>query len=121
MASVAERFATMERCRTCLTVLPAPPAPRACTNCGTVKVTPGHAQWSHTLKVFLILRYAARHLFYPWRSQQDSWELLLIGNYERTTHNGRIIAQGVNPDDVFALAVKDAEEWKAAGSKTDFL
>lgn len=121
MANVAERFSQMERCRSCLAILPAPPAPRVCEKCGAVKVTPHHEQWPRALKVFLILRYAGRHLFPNWRSQQDSWELLLVGNYERTNINGRIIGQGVSPDNVYALAVNDAEAWKVAGSQTEFL
>jgi len=121
MASVAERFAQMERCRQCLTVLPAPPAPRVCTKCGKVKVTPRASEWPRELKVFLILRFAERHLFPDFRSEQDSWELLLVGNYERTTTNGRIIPSAVPPDEVFAVAVNDAAAWKAAGAKTAFL
>jgi hypothetical protein len=121
MTDVVERFALMERCRECLTVLPLPPAPRVCDKCGSVKVTPRHTEWSHELKVWLLLRFAERHLFVDFRTMQDSWELLLIGNYERTLTNGRIIPCGVAPDEVFPLAVKDAAEWKAAGAKTAFL
>jgi hypothetical protein len=42
-------------------------------------------------------------------------------HYERTMTSGRIIRQGVPPDDVYAQAVKDAEEWRLAGAKTAFL
>jgi hypothetical protein len=79
VASVVERFAQMERCRVCLTVLPAPPAPRVCTNCNRVKVTPRWTEWPRSLRTFLLIRYAERHHFPEWRSMQDSWELLLIG------------------------------------------
>lgn len=113
----------IERCRTCSEVLPLPPAPRVCRRCGTAKVTPLHGEWPHDVKVFLLLQYAARHLFSPnLRTIQDSWELLLTSNYEGGRFpNGRIIKQGVSPDDVFDLAVKEAEEWKLAGAATEFL
>jgi hypothetical protein len=120
-AMVEQEIRHLERCRTCSTVLPSPPAPRVCTNCGAVKVTPLHGLWPHSLKVFLLIRAAARHLFPEWRGHQASWELLLTTNYERRFVGGKLFKQGCNPDDVFAIAVKEAEEWGLAGGKTDFL
>jgi hypothetical protein len=113
----------LERCRTCNTCLPVPPAPRVCTHCGAVKTTPLHEDWPRGVKVFLLLRYAGRNLFNPnLRTIQDSWELLLTSNYEGGRFpSGRIIKQGVSPDDVFALAVQEAEEWRLAGAATAFL
>lgn len=123
MTAVAElpQIRHLERCRTCNSVLPVPPAPRICGNCGNVKITPLHQEWPRSLKTFLLLRYAARHLFADWRPMQSSWELLLSTNYERRFVGGKLFKQGVNPDDVFAIAVKEAEEWRLAGGKTDFL
>lgn len=121
MPDVLERFATMERCRECLTVLPDPPAPRVCTKCGAVKVTPRHSEWPHSLKAFLIIRFAVRHLFPEFRSMQSSWELLLVGNYQGRQVNGQIMRHSLPPDDVYAMAVKDAEEWRLAGGKAEFL
>jgi hypothetical protein len=111
----------LERCRTCSTVLPAPPAPRVCLSCNTPKITPLHGDWPKSLKTFLLLRYAARHLFADWRSMQNSWELLLTGNYERRFVDGKLHKQGCDPDSVFEIAVKEAEEWRLAGGKTEFL
>lgn len=111
----------LERCSTCFEVLPAPPAPRVCTKCGVVKVTPLHEEWPKSLKTFLILRYAIRHLFPHWRGMQGSWELLLTTNYERRFVGGKLHRQGCDPDSVFAIAVKEAEEWRLAGAKADFL
>jgi hypothetical protein len=121
MATAAERFAQMERCRGCQDILPAPPAPRVCARCGNVKITPRHQEWPRTLKTFLLLRYAARNIFADFRPKQASWELLLVGNYEGRWINGRLHKQGVSPDEVYATAVNDAEEWKLAGAKTEFL
>ena len=129
MASVAEvtdfelQLRPLERCRTCSTALPLPPAPRTCTKCGAVKVTPRHQEWPQALKTFLLLQYAARNLFAPsLRPIQTTWELLLVSNFEGGRFpNGKIIKQGVSPDDVFALAMQQAEEWKLAGATTAFL
>lgn len=78
--------------------------------------------WPHAQRVFLILRYAGRHLFPSWRPLQDSWELLLVGNYDgKRGANGKITRQGIIADEVYAQAVTDAEEWQASGSKTAFL
>jgi hypothetical protein len=127
MAGVAEvleldrQVRHLERCRTCSSVLPAPPAPRVCTKCGTVKVTPLHGEWPHELKVFLLLKYARRMIFGDFRPMQSSWELLLIGQYEGRFVGGKLRKLGVDPDEVFELAVKEAEEWRLAGGKTDFL
>lgn len=127
MAGVAEvveldrQVRHLERCRTCSTVLPAPPAPRVCTSCGAIKVTPLHDSWPHEVKVFLLLRAAARHLFPKWRGHQASWELLLTTNYEGRFVGGKLHKQGCDPDSVFEVAVKEAEEWRLAGAKTDFL
>lgn len=115
------RFATLERCRTCFALMPTE-GPRICSKCSTVKVTPRWSDWSHALRVFLILRYGERHLFPSWRPMQDSWELLLSGNYEgKRGVNGQLTRQGVTADEVYAQAVTDAEEWQASGSKTAFL
>jgi hypothetical protein len=123
MEALTSSLRHIERCKTCDDALPLPPEPRVCKRCGTVKITPLHGDWPHDLKVFLLLRYAGRNLFSPnLRTVQDSWELLLISNYEGGRFpSGRIIKQGVAPDDVFALAVKEAEEWKLAGAVTEFL
>lgn len=111
----------LERCRGCSEVLPLPPAPRVCLKCGEVKITPIHNEWPRSLKTFLLLRHVRNHLFGDWRPMQRSWELLLTGNYEGRFVDGRLYKQGCNPDEVFALAVKEAEEWRLAGGKTDFL
>lgn len=121
MATAIERFAQMERCRQCHTVLPAPPAPRACENCGAVKVTPRHGEWPRSLKTFLLIEYAKRHLFPSFRSMQDSWELLLTGAFQSKQVNGQFMRHGAAPDDLFALGVQQAEEWRLAGAVTDFL
>lgn len=121
MASVIERFALLERCGTCNDLLPVPPAPRACARCGAVKITPRSSEWPRSLKTFLILQYAARHLFPEWRSMQDCWELLLRGNYEGKRVNGRITKHGASPDELYAVAVTDAEEWRTSGATTAFL
>lgn len=112
----------LERCRTCEHALPLPPAPRVCTNCGAVKVTPRHEEWPRSLKTFLLLEYAKRNLFATdIRPVQNTWELLLTCQYERRFVGGRLRKQGVDPDEVFAIAVREAEEWRLAGAVTDFL
>lgn len=121
MASAIERFALLERCGTCNEMLPAPPAPRACARCGAIKITPRHSDWNRALKTFLILQYAARHLFPEWRSIQDSWELLLRGHYEGKRVNGRIMKHGASPDSIYEVAVAEAEEWRTSGAATAFL
>ena len=81
-----------------------------------------HETWPKVLKWFLIMRYATRHLFPSWRTNQRSWELLLTTSYEGGRYaNGRIIKMGVDPGDVYELAVADAEKWKTEGSKAAFL
>lgn len=112
----------IERCRTCNDVLPLPPEPRVCKRCGNVKVTPRHEQWPQSLKTFLLLEYAKRNLFAEnLRSIQNAWELLLTSQYERRFVGGRLRKQGVDPDEIYQLAVKEAEEWKLAGAVTEFL
>jgi hypothetical protein len=112
----------LERCRMCDTALPVPPAPRVCAKCGAIRVTPHHSEWSREMKVFLLLQYVARNLFTEnLRSVQNTWELLLTSQYERRFVGGRLRRQGVDPDEVFALAVKEAEEWRLAGAVTAFL
>lgn len=119
--TVEREIRHLDRCRTCNHVLPVPPAPRVCGNCGAVKVTPHHSQWPHGTKVFLLLRHVRNHIFGDWRPMQRSWELLLTGNYEGRWVDGRLYKQGCDPDEVYALAMKEAEEWGLAGGKTDFL
>jgi hypothetical protein len=81
-----------------------------------------HETWPKVLKWFLIMRYATRHLFPSWRSNQNSWELLLTTNYEGGRFpEGRTIPHGVDPKLVFEMAKADAEKWKGEGSKADFL
>lgn len=123
MKALTASLRHIERCRTCNEVLPLPPKPRVCTKCGAVKTTPLHGAWPQSLKTFLLLRYAARNVFTPnLRPIQTSWELLLTSNYEGGRFpGGRIIKQGCSPDEVFALAVKEAEEWRLAGAVTEFL
>jgi hypothetical protein len=103
--------------------LPLPPEPRVCKRCGTAKITPLHHEWPQSLKTFLLLRYAGRNVFTEnLRPIQTSWELLLISNYEGGRFpSGRIIKQGIDPDEIYALAVKEAEEWRLAGAVTAFL
>jgi hypothetical protein len=121
MKALTTSLRHLERCRTCNDALPVPPAPRVCARCGTVKVTPLHQEWPQSLKTFLLLQYAARHIFADFRPMQRSWELLLTGNYEGRWVGGRLHKSGCDPDEVFALAVKEAEEWRLAGAVTDFL
>lgn len=130
MASVAEgsevtagarNVSVLERCRVCTYALPVPPAPRICSHCGTAKLTPHHSDWNRALKTFLILQYAARHLFPEWRSVQDSWELLLSGHYQGKKVNGRIVRHSASPDEIYSIGVTEAEEWRTSGSPTAFL
>lgn len=88
----------------------------------TVAKAPPHGTWPKALKSFLLIRYATRHLFPRFRTTQASWELLLTTNYENGRYpGGRMIQMGVNPSEVFDLAVSDAEKWKADGAKAEFL
>lgn len=81
-----------------------------------------HTTWGKTLKWFLLVRYATRHLFPAWRTTQASWQRLLTTNYEGERFPDRtIIKQGVAPGDVFELGVADSEKWKADGAKAEFL
>lgn len=122
MEALKSSLRHIERCRTCNGVLPLPPEPRVCPKCKTAKVTPLHGDWPHDLKVFLLLEHSKRNLFSEnIRTVQGTWELLLTSQYERRFVGGKLHKQGCNPDEVFALAVKEAEEWKLAGAVTEFL
>lgn len=121
-AMIEREVRHLERCRTCNHVLPVPPAPRVCEKCGAVKIVPHHSDWSHETKVFLLLQHLGRNFFSTQiRPVQRSWELLLINQYEGRFVGGKLHRQGCDPDTVYALAVKEAEEWRLAGGKTDFL
>ena len=122
MKALTASLRHIERCKTCDDVLPLPPEPRVCSKCGTARITPLHGEWPQSLKTFLLLQYVARNLFSPnLRTIQDSWELLLTCQYERRFVGGRLRKQGVDPDEVYQLAVKEAEEWRLAGAVTEFL
>lgn len=97
------------------------PESRVCTRCGTEKKTPRHEKWPRSLKVFLLMKAAERLFFFSWRPMQESWELLLTTHFQNRSGAEVIPRSSTAPDDVYDRAVKEADEWKAAGGETSFL
>jgi predicted amidophosphoribosyltransferase len=117
-AELEQRFRHLERCRVCSAALP---DSRVCDRCGTAKSTPRHENWPRSLKIFLIVKYAERLLFFKWRPLQSSWELLLSGYYDAQRKAGEVVPRSTSPDDLYQRAVNDAEEWNVSGAETTFL
>lgn len=72
------------------------------------------------LRGYLIMQAAAR-LFASGESRQSGWERLLTAVFKGETRGGKTYKWAINSDDCYQAAVKEADEWLAAGKPIPFL
>lgn len=97
--------AATRRCKVCRDLLPeGPEAVAVCARCGILAVPP-HATWERSLKFWIMWQHA-RAKFVPWRTEQETWEMLM-----RDTLNGTLVGSARPNPHRFSLSTPAATLW----------